>query len=252
MHLEGQSAIVTGGASGLGEATARALTDAGARVVIADFNAERGQQVADKTGARFVLADVCDTGQGRATVAAARELGVLRGLVNCAGVGHMQRVLDDDARAISLEDFDRIVRVNLVGSFNFLRLAAEAMSTNEPDAGGQRGAIVNTASVSAFEGMIGQVAYAASKAGVVGMTLPAARELARSGIRVNAIAPGPFETPILGEGPPTDRLRRRFERAHVFPARLGRSAEFASLAVQLLSNDFMNGAVVRIDGGMRL
>lgn len=252
MHLKGQSAIVTGGASGLGEATARALVDAGARVVIADFQAGRGKQVADEMGARFVLADVCDAEQVGAAVAAARELGTLRALVNCAGIGHMQRVLDNDGRAISLEDFDRIVRINLLGSFNCLRLAAEAMSANEPDADGQRGAIVNTASVSAFEGMIGQVAYSASKAGVVGMTLPAARELARSGIRVNAIAPGPFETPILGEGQATDRLRQRFERAYVFPTRLGRSAEFASLAVQLLSNDFMNGTVVRIDGAMRL
>lgn len=252
MHLEGQSAIVTGGASGLGEATARALTGAGARVVIADFQPERGAKVAQEIGARFVRADVCDAEQVGAAVAAARELGVLRAVVSCAGIGHMQRVLDDDGRAISLEDFDRVVRINLLGSFNVLRLAAEAIAANEPDADGQRGAIVNTASVSAFEGMIGQVAYAASKAGVVGMTLPAARELARSGIRVNAIAPGPFETPILGEGEATDRLRKRFDAKLVFPARLGRAEEYASLALELLTNDFINGEVVRIDGGMRL
>jgi NAD(P)-dependent dehydrogenase (short-subunit alcohol dehydrogenase family) len=252
VHLEGQSAVVTGGASGLGEATARALVGAGAHVVIADFQAGRGERVADELGACFVRADVCDAEQVGVAIALARGLGPLRALVNCAGVGHMQRVLDDDGRAISLEDFDRIVRVNLLGSFNCLRLVAEAMSTNEPDAGGQRGAIVNTASVSAFEGMIGQVAYAASKAGVVGMTLPAARELARGGVRVNAIAPGPFETPILGEGEATDRLRKRFERKLVFPARLGRAEEYASLALELLTNDFMNGEVVRIDGGMRL
>lgn len=252
MHLEGQSVIVTGGASGLGEATSRALAAAGARVVVADFDAGRGQQVADEIGARSVVADVCDAEQVAAAVAAAREVGTLRGVVHCAGIGHMQRMLDNDGHAISLADFDRIVRVNLVGTFNVMRLAAEAMATNEPDADGQRGAIVNTASVCAWDGMVGQVAYAASKAGVVGMTLPAARELARSGIRVNAIAPGPFETPILGDGPATDRLRARFDRALVHPARLGRSTEFASLAVQLLTNDFMNGETVRLDGAMRL
>jgi NAD(P)-dependent dehydrogenase (short-subunit alcohol dehydrogenase family) len=252
VHLEGQSAIVTGGASGLGEATARALADAGTHVVIADFDATGGAAVAAEIGAQFVRADVCDADQVAEAVAAARELGSLRALVSCAGIGHMQRVLDDGGRAIALEDFDRVVRINLVGSFNCLRLAAEAMAANDPDPGGQRGAIVNTASVSAFEGMVGQVAYSASKAGVAGMTIPAARELARSGIRVNAIAPGPFETPILGEGEATDRLIKRFERAFVNPPRLGRAAEFASLAIELLRNDFMNGEVVRIDGGMRL
>lgn len=252
MHLQGQSVIVTGGASGLGEATSRALAAAGAHVVVADFHAERGKQVAGEIGASSVVADVCDPEQVGAAVATARELGVLRGVVHCAGIGHMQRVLDNDGRAISLEDFDRVVRVNLVGTFNVLRLTAEAMATNEPDEGGQRGAIVNTASVCAWDGMVGQVAYAASKAGIVGMTLPASRELARSGIRVNAIAPGPFETPILGEGEATERLRKRFDRALVFPTRLGRATEFASLALQLLSNDFMNGETVRLDGGMRL
>lgn len=252
MHLVGQSVIVTGGASGLGEAASRALAAAGAHVVVADFDEIRGKRVASEIGARSVVADVCCPAQVSAAVSTARELGVLRGVVHCAGIGHMQRVLDNEGRAISLEDFDRVVRVNLTGTFNVLRLTAQAMATNDPDEGGGRGAIVNTASVCAWDGMVGQIAYAASKAGVVGMILPASRELARSGIRVNAIAPGPFETPILGDGEATDRLRKRFDQKLVFPQRLGLAAEFASLAVQLLTNDFMNGETIRLDGGMRL
>jgi NAD(P)-dependent dehydrogenase (short-subunit alcohol dehydrogenase family) len=249
MEVQGQSAIVTGGASGLGEASARLLAKLGARVVVLDRQRELGSRVAESVGGEFVAADVCDAGEVGAAIAAARRLGPLRALVNCAGIGVIQRVLGRDGQPAALEDFESVVRVNLAGSFNCMRLAAAEMATNEPDKGGQRGAIVNTASVSAYEGMAGQVAYSASKAGVAGMTLPAARELSRHGIRVNAVSPGPFDTPILGEAEP---LKSRFGASYVFPQRLGGPEEFASLVAELLTNDYMNGAVVRIDGAMRL
>jgi 3-hydroxyacyl-CoA dehydrogenase/3-hydroxy-2-methylbutyryl-CoA dehydrogenase len=252
MRIEGTGALVVGGASGLGEAAARALHKRGAHVLVADLDADRGEALAVELGerARFVAADVTRAEQVEAAVAtAAQAPGGLRISVHCAGIGYAERL----ARARGphrLEAFERVVAINLTGTFNALRLASAAMLANEPDAGGERGVCVNTASIAAYDGQIGQIAYAASKGGVVAMTLPAARDLAGSGIRVCAIAPGLFDTPLLA-GLPAE-ARRDLAASIPFPPRLGRPAEFAELACQIVTNEMLNGEVIRLDGALRM
>jgi NAD(P)-dependent dehydrogenase (short-subunit alcohol dehydrogenase family) len=250
MEVGGRAAIVTGGASGLGAATARLLAAAGARVAIADLSEDTGRALAASIGGTFVACDVADAAAAeRAVAAVVSELGPPVVLVNCAGIGTAARIVGRDG-PLPLDAFERVVRVNLLGSFNMLRLVAHVMSTAAPDAGGQRGVIVSTASVAAFEGQIGQAAYAASKGGIVSLTLPAARELARFGIRVLAIAPGLFLTPLLEELPP--ETREALGAAIPNPNRLGRPEEFADMVMALIRNDYVNGEVVRLDGALRL
>ncbi|MET0728405.1 MAG: SDR family NAD(P)-dependent oxidoreductase [Acidimicrobiales bacterium] len=255
MDLNGISAIVTGGASGLGEATVRALADRGARVVVLDMNPERGEAVAKAVGGVFAQADVADPEQVIAAVEAAKELGPLRALVTAAGVGTPARTIGRDGRyesALSLDDYRKVIEVNLVGTFNCIRLAATAMSQTEPLADNERGAIVTVASVAAFDGQIGQAGYSSSKGGVVGMTLPVARDLAVAGIRVNCIAPGLIDTPIYGHGEASQAFKDKLRRDVLFPDRLGTADEFASMAVELLSNSYMNAETIRVDGGVRM
>jgi NAD(P)-dependent dehydrogenase (short-subunit alcohol dehydrogenase family) len=252
MNIEGASAIITGGASGLGAATARSLAQRGARVVILDRQEEAGRKMAAELGGAFALADVSDEEQVQAAIDAAVGLGPLRVLVNCAGLGPATRIIDREGTPIPLKKFEFVVRVNLVGSYNCARLAAAAMSRNEPQADGERGVILNTASVAAFDGQIGQTPYSAAKGGVVAMTLPMARDLAVHGIRVNTIAPGLIDTPIYGQGDKADAFKTKLGTSVVFPQRLGYADEFASLATELVINSYMNGEVVRIDGAVRL
>jgi NAD(P)-dependent dehydrogenase (short-subunit alcohol dehydrogenase family) len=255
MELANTSALVTGGASGLGEATARALGARGARVVVADLNDERGPAVAAEVGGVYAHCDVTDTAQVIAAIEAATALAPLRGVVNCAGVGWATRTIGKDGEYASAHDLDlyrRVIEINLVGTFNVCRLAATAMSHNDPDADGQRGAIVNTASVAAEDGQIGQVAYSSSKGGVVGLTLPLARDLAVVGVRVNTILPGLIDTPIYGSGEASEEFKARLGAGVLFPKRLGYAGEFASLAVELLSNSYMNAESIRIDAGIRM
>ncbi|MGG7580928.1 3-hydroxyacyl-CoA dehydrogenase [Rhizobium sp. Nf11,1] len=252
MLIRGASFIVTGGGSGLGAATARMLVDAGGRVMIADLNVEAGEGMAREFGrdARFVEADVTDGEAGAAVVAAALEaFGSLRGLVNCAGVAPAEKVVGRDGPH-RLESFVRTISINLIGTFNMIRLAAAAIQNAEPDAEGERGVIVNTASVAAFDGQIGQAAYAASKGGVAAMTLPIARELARHGIRVVSIAPGIFETPMIA-GMPAE-VQGALGQSVPFPPRLGRPAEFAALVRHIFENNMLNGEVIRLDGALRM
>ncbi|MGR9278804.1 3-hydroxyacyl-CoA dehydrogenase (plasmid) [Rhizobium leguminosarum] len=252
MLIRGASFIVTGGGSGLGAATVRMLVEAGGRVTIADLNAEAGQEIVREFGsdARFVKADVADGEEGAGAVAAAIEaFGGLRGLVNCAGVAPAEKVIGRDGPH-RLESFARTVSINLIGTFNMIRLAAAAIQTTEPDAEGERGVIVNTASVAAFDGQIGQAAYAASKGGVAAMTLPIARELARHGIRVVSIAPGIFETPMMADMPA--EVQAALGKSVPFPPRLGRPAEFAGLVRHILENNMLNGEVIRLDGALRM
>ncbi|HWV88129.1 MAG TPA: SDR family NAD(P)-dependent oxidoreductase [Capillimicrobium sp.] len=251
MEIEGSGALVVGGASGLGAATARALAARGAEVTIADVDAERGEALADEIGGTFVAADVTSEEQVQAAVAAAAERspGGLRISAQCAGIGFAQRTVSGRG-AHPLEPFARVISVNLIGTFNALRLAAAAMSENEPDAGGERGVCVNTASVAAFDGQIGQAAYSASKGGVVGMTLPVARDLARFGIRVCTIAPGLFDTPLLASLP--EEAREALGASIPFPARLGRPSEYAALACHIVENPMLNGEVIRLDGALRM
>jgi NAD(P)-dependent dehydrogenase (short-subunit alcohol dehydrogenase family) len=255
MRLDGVSAIVTGGASGLGRATAYALAKRGVRVVIVDIGAERGRAVAGELDATYVDGDVTEPAAVVRAVEAAEALGPLRALVNAAGVGSATRTIGRDGTFESAHDLDhfrRVVDVNLVGTFNCVRLAGTAMSRTEPDRHGERGAIVNVASVAAFEGQIGQAAYAASKSGVVGLTLPLARDLSVTGVRVNCIAPGLIDTPMYGTGEQAERFKDRLKGGVLFPHRFGEPAEFASLAVELLENSYVNAATVRIDGGIRM
>jgi NAD(P)-dependent dehydrogenase (short-subunit alcohol dehydrogenase family) len=255
MDIRGSSAIVTGGASGLGEATARLLSKRGARVVVLDMNDGAGETLAKELEGVFVHADVTNTGQVIAAVEAATELAPLRVLVNCAGIGWAARTIGRDGSyesAHNLDAFTKVIAINLIGTFNCVRLAATAMSQTEPQVGGERGAIVNTASVAAFDGQIGQAAYSASKGGLVGMTLPIARDLAVIGVRVNTIAPGLIDTPIYGSGEGSEEFKEKLKRDVVFPERLGYPAEFASLAVELVTNSYMNGETIRIDGAARL
>ena len=252
LKIEGASALVTGGASGLGAATARLLAQRGMKVVVTDLNDELGKQVAGEIGGAFARADVADAAQVQAAVDAASQMAPLRVLVNCAGLGSAARTVDRKGVPFDLANFEFVVRVNLIGTFNCIRLAAAAMSKTEPLDGGERGAIVNTASVAAFDGQIGQAAYSASKGGVVGLTLPVARDLAAIGVRVNTIAPGLIDTPIYGRGEASDAFKANLGRNVLFPNRMGTSEEFASLALELITNSYMNAETVRIDGGIRM
>ena len=253
MNLEGSSSIVTGGASGIGEGSARQLAAAGSKVVIADLNAERGEAIAKELGGVFVKCDVSSVEDAQASVAAAVKLAPLRALVNSAGLGGPARTVGRDGSPLPLEKFAFIIKVNLIGSFNMLSQAAAAMATQAPlDADGARGAIVNMASVAAFDGQIGQAAYSASKGGIVGMTLPIARDLAALGIRVNTIAPGLIDTPIYGSGPDADAFKAKLGESVLFPKRLGSAEELAFMVMECLTNPYMNGEVIRVDGGIRM
>ncbi len=249
MQIQDNVFIITGGASGLGAATARMLAGAGAKVVLADVQAEAGQALADELGGVFVRCDVSSEADGQAVVAAAVALGTLRGLVNCAGVAPAVKTVGKDGPH-PLDVFQRTVNINLVGTFNMARLAADAMARTSPAESGERGVIINTASVAAYDGQIGQVAYAASKAAVVGMTLPMARDLARSGVRVMTIAPGIFETPML-MGMPAE-VRDALGNMVPFPQRLGRPDEYAQLARAIIENTMLNGEAIRLDGAIRM
>ncbi len=255
MDLNGISAIVTGGASGLGEATVRQLAHRGAKVVVVDMNPDKGEAVAKDVGGVFVQADVADVDQMIAAVEAAKELGPLRSLVTAAGIGWATRTIGRDGQYESAHDLDifkKVIEVNLVGTFNCIRLAATAMSQTEALADGEKGSIVTVASVAAFDGQIGQASYSASKGGVVGMTLPVARDLAAAGIRVNCIAPGLIDTPIYGQGDASQEFKDKLKRDVLFPKRLGTADEFASMACELLSNSYMNAETIRVDGGVRM
>jgi NAD(P)-dependent dehydrogenase (short-subunit alcohol dehydrogenase family) len=252
MQIRGSGAFVAGGASGLGEATARRLHAGGARVVIADVNEERGQEVAEELGelATFVRVDVTDEASVEAAVElAGAQPGGLRISVCCAGISWGERVARSKGPH-ALEPFEKVIGINLIGSFNVLRFAAAAMLANGPLESGERGVCINTASVAAYEGQIGQIAYSASKGGIVAMTLPAARDLSGAGIRVCAIAPGIFETPMLASLPA--ETREALGAAIPFPSRLGRPAEFADLAAHIVENEMLNGEVIRLDGALRM
>jgi NAD(P)-dependent dehydrogenase (short-subunit alcohol dehydrogenase family) len=257
MDLNGISAIVTGGASGLGAATATALAARGAKVVIADLDrqADKGEALAKELGGIFAPTDVTDTDQVIAAVEAAKEMGPLRGLVTAAGFGWATRTIGKDGQYSSAHDLDmfqKVIEVNLVGTFNCIRIAATAMSQTEPLADGERGSIVTVASVAAFDGQIGQASYSASKGGVVGITLPIARDLSAVGVRVNCIAPGLIDTPIYGTGEASEAFKDKLKRDVLFPKRLGTADEFGSMAVELLGNSYMNAEVIRVDGGVRM
>ncbi len=253
MNLTDASAIVTGGASGIGEAAARQLSDAGARVVIADLNEDKGQAVASELGGLFVKCDVSSEEDGIAAVAAASEMGPLRVLVNSAGLGAAARTVDRNNEPMKQETFDFVIKVNLLGSFNMLRLSAAAMAKTDPlDDDGARGAIVNLASAAAFDGQIGQAAYSASKGGIVGMTLPIARDLSAVGIRVNTIAPGLIDTPIYGEGEQSEAFKAHLGQSVLFPKRLGSGEELAFMIMECITNPYMNGETIRVDGGIRM
>ena len=252
MQLKGSTFIVTGGASGLGEASARTLASGGANVVIADMQAERGAVVAKELGAaaRFLKCDVTSEADAKAAVeAAVGAFGRLQGLINCAGIGGAEKTIGKEGPH-ALASFTRIINVNLIGTFNMIRLAADAMAKGQPNAGGERGVIVNTASVAAFDGQIGQAAYSASKGGIVGMTLPIARDLARSGIRVMTIAPGIFATPML-KGLPQE-VQDSLGAQVPFPSRLGQPDEYAALVKHIVENAMLNGEVIRLDGAIRM
>jgi NAD(P)-dependent dehydrogenase (short-subunit alcohol dehydrogenase family) len=253
MNVSGASAIVTGGASGIGEGSARQLAALGARVVIADLQEELGAKVASEIGGMFVKCDVSSEEDGAAAVAAASELGPLRALVNSAGLGRAGRTVDRNNDPMPQSVFEFVIRVNLLGTFNMLRLSAAAMAKTEPlDDDGARGAIVNMASVAAFDGQTGQASYSASKGGIVGMTLPIARDLSAVGVRVNTIAPGLIDTPIYGTGERADAFKAHLGESVLFPKRLGYAEELAFMVIELLTNPYMNGETIRVDGGIRL
>lgn len=252
MEIQNKTFLISGGASGLGAATARLLIDQGANVLIADINAATGESLAAELGdpARFIKTDATDEANVQNAVNSALEtFGSLAGAVNCAGIGTAERVLGKNGPH-DLAHFTRVIQINLIGTFNVIRLAAAAMAQNEPTAGGERGVIVSTASVAAFDGQIGQAAYSASKGGVVSMTLPIARELARFGIRVMTIAPGIFDTPMLAGLPEAARVS--LGQQIPFPSRLGRPDEYAALVKHIIENEMLNGEVIRLDGAIRM
>ncbi|MEX8501531.1 MAG: 3-hydroxyacyl-CoA dehydrogenase [Leptothrix ochracea] len=248
MDIAGKVFIVTGAASGLGEGTARMLAREGGTVIVADLQ-DRGEQVAAEIGGAFVRCNVALEDDGRAVVAKATALGKLMGLVNCAGIAPAAKTVGKNG-AHALELFSKTISVNLIGSFNMIRLAAEAMAQNAPEATGERGVLINTASVAAYDGQIGQAAYAASKGGIVGMTLPIARDLARDGIRCMTIAPGIFGTPMLFGMP--QEVQDALAAGVPFPSRLGRPEDYAKLVQQIITNEMLNGEVIRLDGAIRL
>ncbi len=250
MDINGTAAIVTGAAAGLGEATARALSSAGARVVLLDRDAARGEALAADIGGAFARADVTDPGDVQAVVKLASSLGPLRVTVNCAGIGDGARVVARDGAAHDLAVFERVIAVNLTGTFNVLRLAAAAMARLDPTVDGERGVVVNTASVAGIEGQVGQAAYAASKGGVIGLTLAAARDLGSRGIRVVTIAPGVFDTAMADLIPEPTREILRGNAA--FPRRPGRPDEFAALVLAAVGNPYLNGEIIRLDAGLRM
>ncbi|MDH3606656.1 MAG: SDR family oxidoreductase [Acidimicrobiia bacterium] len=250
MKVDGVVALITGGASGLGAATARRLASKGARVLIADVQDEAADSVAGEISGAALHVDVTSGADVTAAVEAAAEMGDLRVVVNCAGIGPPARTLNRDGSPVDLSFFEKVVAINLIGTFNVIRLAAAAIAQTAPLADGQRGAIVNTASVAAYDGQIGQAAYSASKGGIVGMTLPIARDLAVVGIRVNTIAPGIMDTPLLAGLP--EPARESLATQVLFPSRLGRPDEYAHLAYHLIENDYMNGETIRMDGGIRM
>jgi len=253
MDLTGTAAIISGGASGLGEASARALAAAGSTVVIADLNADRGEAVAAEIGGKFVQADVADEASVAAAVDVAAALSSpLRVIVNCAGIGWAERTVNRDGSPHSFATFRKVIDINLIGTFNLMRIGAAAVARTQPvDADNQRGVVINTASVAGIEGQTGQLAYSASKGGIIGMTVPAARDLAAIGMRVNTICPGIIDTPIYGTGPGSEEFKARLTAPIVFPKRMGTAAEFAQLVRSLIENDYMNAEVIRFDGGIR-
>jgi NAD(P)-dependent dehydrogenase (short-subunit alcohol dehydrogenase family) len=253
MDLTGTAAIISGGASGLGEATARALAAAGSTVVIADLNADRGEAVAAEIGGKFAQTDVADEASVTAAVDVAAKLpSPLRVIVNCAGIGWAERTVNRDGSPHSYATFRKVIDINLIGTFNLMRIGAAAVARTDPvDADGQRGVVINTASVAGLEGQTGQLAYSASKGGIIGMTVPAARDLAAIGMRVNTICPGIIDTPIYGTGPASEEFKARLSAPIVFPKRMGTAAEFAQLVRSLVENNYMNAEVIRFDGGIR-
>ena len=255
VDITGASAIVTGGASGIGAAAARQLAAKGAKVVVADLQAEKGEALAKEIGGVFVSVDVTDTEQIKAAVDKSLELGPLRALVNSAGIGSAQRTIGRDGEydsAFNLDNYKKVIAINLIGTFDCIRLAATAMARGEETVTGEKGAIVSMASVAAFDGQIGQVAYSSSKGGVVGMTLPVARDLAAAKIRVNTVAPGLIDTPIYGEGEDSEKFKAHLGQSVLFPNRLGTPDELASMVLELITNSYMNAEVVRVDGGIRM
>lgn len=257
LDLNGASVLVTGGASGLGHGCAAKLAANGVKVLIADLDEAKGNAAATEFGGMFVKADVADEENMLAAIAAAEEMGPLRGAVNAAGIGHAMRTVNRAGEPFDLAQFEFVVRVNLIGTFNSTRLAAAAMSKTEPLADGERGAIVNFASVAAFDGQIGQAAYSATKAGIAGMTLPIARDLSSIGVRINTVAPGLFDTPIYDKiaevgGRDAQEFKDTLGASVLFPKRLGSSAELASMVYELLTNSYMNGETIRVDAGVRL
>jgi NAD(P)-dependent dehydrogenase (short-subunit alcohol dehydrogenase family) len=255
MDINGTSGIVTGAASGIGAAVARQLAKRGTTVVVADLQEEKGTALAEEIGGTFVKVDVTSTDDIIAAVEKAESLGTFRVLVNSAGIGWAERTVGKDGTfesAANIDAFRKVVAINLIGTFDFVRIAATAMGRTQPSESGERGAIVNLASVAAFDGQIGQAAYSASKGGVVGMTLPVARDLAAIGVRLNTVAPGLIDTPIYGEGEASEAFKAKLEQGVLFPKRLGRPDELASMVLECLTNSYMNAETVRVDGGIRM
>jgi NAD(P)-dependent dehydrogenase (short-subunit alcohol dehydrogenase family) len=255
MDISGASAIVTGGASGIGAASARLLAKRGAKVVVADLQEDKGQELAKEIGGAFCKVDVTKTEDIINAVEMAKSMGPLRVLVNSAGIGWAQRTVGKDGSydsAANLDVFKKVIAINLIGSFDCIRLAATAMSVTEPLEHGERGAIVNIASVAAFDGQIGQASYSASKGGVVGMTLPIARDLAAIGVRVNTVAPGLIDTPIYGDGENSEAFKANLQKGVLFPQRLGAPEELASMVIECITNSYMNAESIRVDGGIRM
>jgi NAD(P)-dependent dehydrogenase (short-subunit alcohol dehydrogenase family) len=255
MDITGASAIVTGGASGIGAAVARKLAERGAQVVVADLQEDKGKALATELGGAFARVDVTETDDIIAAVEMATSIAPLRVLVNSAGIGWAQRTVGKDGTyesAADLDAFKKVIAINLIGSFDFIRIAGTAMSTTEPLESGERGAIVNVASVAAFDGQIGQAAYSASKGGIVGMTLPVARDLAAVGVRVNTVAPGLIDTPIYGTGEASDQFKANLQKGVLFPQRLGRPDELASVVLECVTNSYLNAETIRVDGGIRM